>query len=100
MEATCLAGKGGAGGALCATCPIATLASGCPVGAAERFFSPASSLKLLQFLRGWDDLISPRSSLNTCTVHGLSRCAFADRNARVPSCGCLVHHSRFYGWGL
>src|SRR3954463_6954493 len=95
MVATCLAGNGGACGALWATGPTATLASGCIVGAAERFFSSASSLKLLQFLRMCDDLSSPRSFLNPCMVHGPSSCSFAERNARAPSRGCLGHQSRF-----
>src|SRR3954469_14576049 len=99
MEATCLAGSGGAGCALWATGTIVMLASGCPAGVAERFFSSASSLKLLQFLRVWDDLISPRSFLNPCMVHGPSSCSFVVLGARVPSRGCLGHYSRFCDWG-
>src|ERR1043165_8695440 len=127
MEATCLAGKGGggggggfmgpgpppvlgggwcvgaggggAGGAFSATGPTAMLASGCDAGAVERLFSSTSSLRLLQFLSVWDDLISPRSFRNPCMVHGPSSCSFAVRGARAPSRGCLGHHSRFCCWG-
>src|ERR1043165_6304187 len=81
MAATYLDGNGGACGALWATGPTAMLASGYTVAAAERFFSSASSLKLLQFLTMWDDLSSPRSFLNPCMVHGPSSCSFAERNA-------------------
>src|SRR3954464_7278027 len=99
MAATCLAGNGGACGALWAIGPTAMLASGCTVAAAERCFSSASSLKLLQFLRVWDDLSSPHSFRNPCMVHGPSSCSFAERNDRVPSRDCLGHHSRFCYWG-
>src|SRR3954468_1090447 len=81
MAATCPAGGGGACGALWATGPTAMLASGCAVAATERFFSLASSLKLLQFRRMWDDLSSPRSFLNPCMEHGPTSCSFAERYA-------------------
>src|SRR3954471_7931528 len=74
------------------------LVIGWTVAAAERLFSLASSLKLLQFLRVCPDLSSPRSFLNPCVVHGPSSCSLAERNARVPSRGCLGHHSRFCDW--
>src|SRR3954467_15528787 len=93
MTATCLVGRGWAGGTSWATGPTAMLASGRAVAAAERLFFSANSLKLLQFLRVWDDLSSPRSFLNPCIEHGPSSCSLAERNARVPSRGCLVLHS-------
>src|ERR1043165_8098083 len=99
MAATCLARNGGAGGALWVICPTAALASGCPVAAVERCFSSASSLKLLRFLKVWDDLSSPRSFRNPCMVHGPSSCSFAERNTQAPSRDCLGHHSHFCNWG-
>src|SRR4051812_4047308 len=90
MAATCLVGRRGSDGALWATGPTAMLASGCTVAAAERLFSSAISLKLLQFLRMWDDLSSPRLFLNPCIEHGPSSCSLAERNARAPSSSILV----------
>src|SRR4051812_46565240 len=98
MAATCLVGNGGPDGALWAIGPTATLASGCAVAAVERCFSSAIPLKLLQFLRVWDDLSSPHPFRNPCMVHGPSSCSFAEWNARVPSRDCLGHHSRFCDW--
>src|SRR4051812_35957149 len=79
IAATCLVGRGGVGGAFWAIGPTAMLASGWTAAAADRLFSSASSLKLLQFLRVWLDLSSPRSFLNPCIEHGPSSCSLADR---------------------
>src|SRR3954463_6809774 len=95
IAATCLVGRGGAGGAFWAMGPTAMLASGWVAVVVARFFSSANSLKLLQFLRVWQDLSSPHSFLNPCIEHGPSSCSLAERYVRVLSRGCLVLQSRF-----
>src|SRR3954471_16601412 len=99
MAATCLAGTIGAGGALWAIVPTATLVRGCEVGAIDRVFSSESSMKHLQFLRVCPDLSSPRSFLNPCSVHGPSSCSLAERYARASCRGCLDLQPRFWTWG-
>src|SRR4051812_4593809 len=98
IAATCLGGRGGAGGAFWAMGPTAILASGWVAIAMPRLFSSASSLKLLQFLSVWLDLSSPRSFLNPCIEQGPLSYSLADRYVLVPSRGCLVLHSLFWSW--
>src|ERR1041385_8469290 len=95
IAATCLVGRGGAGGALWAIGPTAMLTSGWAAVVADRLFSSANSLKFLQFLRVCPDLSSPRSFLNPCIEHGPSSCSLAERYVLVLSRGCLVLQSRF-----
>src|SRR4051812_13993516 len=95
IAATFLDGRGEAGGALWAIGPTAMLASGWTAAAADRLFSSANSLKLLQFLRVCPDLNSPRSFLNPRMEHGPSSCSLAERYVRVLSRGCLVLQTHF-----
>src|SRR4051812_25040233 len=99
MAATYLAGAAGAGGALWAIVPTATLVRGCAVGAVDRLFSSESSVKRLHFLRVCPDLTSPRSFFNPCSVQGPSSCSLAERYARVSSRGCHDLQSRFWACG-
>src|ERR1041384_4495661 len=74
IAASCLVGRGGAGGALWAIGPTATLASGWTAVVVDRLFSSDSSMKRLQFLRVCPNLNPPRSFLNPCNVHGPLSC--------------------------